>query len=227
MKTTSTLLTAIALIGSVSYLSAQTIYSTDYDTFSPYSQNDSTTATGVTYTFSDSGNTNGLTGAALSLEFDASAVTDPEQYALNMFTNQQATGTLATSENAADYNLEFDISALGLTSSPQTLLLDVRFDGNSVNQTVSNLNITDTGFTHVSLNLATIGFTTLTAANINSSLSLKFYTYNSGGVDKFGRDAGNAVYVDNVTLTQIPEPSTFAAIAGLLALTSIMIRRRS
>jgi hypothetical protein len=228
-KTKTSILTAASLTGVALSLSGQTvIYSTDFDTTNGYSQNDSN-GTVVDYTFSDTGNTNGVGGSdALSLEWDASALVTDTGYTLKFFSNQIATGTAATSDNSSDYTLEFDLSTLGLVSASTSINFDINFGGVTATTFPT---ITDaSGFTHYSIDLGTLSaFDSLTAANINSSLQIKFYTWDDQGYDKFGADAGNAIYVDNITLTQaaaIPEPSTFAALAGALALGVTMIRRR-
>ena len=38
--------------------------------------------------------------------------------------------------------------------------------------------------------------------------------------------AGDYMSIDSITLTAVPEPSSYALIAGMFALTSIMLRRR-
>jgi hypothetical protein len=43
---------------------------------------------------------------------------------------------------------------------------------------------------------------------------------------RFRSDTSTAVYYDNIEVTAVPEPSTFALIGACLALTSIMLRRR-
>lgn len=222
MKMKISLLVVAGLAGASS-LSAQVIYSTDYDVNNGYSQNDSNTGTGSVFTFNDDANTDGVGGGdALSIRFDASAVDITDDYNINTFTNQVATGTAATSTNFADYDLSFDINSLGLSGASNTILMDVKFSGApSVNEI--SVAITDT-YQNLTFNLGTIGYAG-TLAQINDGLQLKFYTYNNAA-GKFGRDADNGVFVDNITVTQVPEPSTFAALAGLAALGFVMVRRR-
>ena len=41
-----------------------------------------------------------------------------------------------------------------------------------------------------------------------------------------GGTTGDYMAIDSITLTAVPEPSSYALIAGMLALASIMVRRR-
>ncbi len=232
MKKSSTFfLAAIAIsgIGAMS-ASAQVIYNTTYDTgnASGYSQNDTGAPVVSTFSYQPGTNSNGVGGStALSLGFDASAVIPANNYAVNMFSNQNKTGNNATSADLSLFTLNFDVSALGLVSNPQTLLVDIKFAGGA-NSNGNVFSVTGTGFDSISINLgAAQAFGTApTTANINNSLQLKFYTFDNAA-NKFGRDGGNAIYIDNVTLTAVPEPSTVALLGLGAAGMVIFARRRS
>ena len=47
-----------------------------------------------------------------------------------------------------------------------------------------------------------------------------------GLVRAAGGTTGDYMSIDSITLTAVPEPSSYALIAGMLALASLMVRRR-
>jgi hypothetical protein len=70
---------------------------------------------------------------------------------------------------------------------------------------------------------------TLSNLNLNTGISgvagqtlwLELAAVNPGGIDP-----SNQALIDNISVSAIPEPSAYGLIAGCLALTSIMLRRR-
>lgn len=70
-------------------------------------------------------------------------------------------------------------------------------------------------------------FTTLSfeIANVPANADTLFIGFNLAAGAFAG--AGGAFAIDNISISAIPEPSTYAALIGLLALAVVMIRRRS
>ena len=72
------------------------------------------------------------------------------------------------------------------------------------------------------------GISLPSAANNNSSLVLRFIATSPTRLDGNPAAANGTVRLDNLSLiaTAIPEPSTFAAVLGVVALSGLLIRRR-
>lgn len=72
------------------------------------------------------------------------------------------------------------------------------------------------------------GFSLPTGANNNSSIVLRLIATSSTRIDGGGAAASGTVRLDNVsfTATAIPEPSTYAALAGMAALLFRFLQRR-
>lgn len=101
----------------------------------------------------------------------------------------------------------------------------------SDNTLSGSVSLIDSGTNSFDMNTANItyqseSFTTGTvvASNIGQELYIEFYsattTLQSGNLGEFAR-------IDNVTLTAVPEPSTYAMIVAFLALGAVMLRRRA
>lgn len=72
------------------------------------------------------------------------------------------------------------------------------------------------------------GLSLSSGANNNSSIVLRLVATSSTRIDGTASAANGTVRLDNISFTgtAIPEPSTYAVLAGLLALSAAMLRRR-
>ena len=67
---------------------------------------------------------------------------------------------------------------------------------------------------------------TMTSLAANAGYQSPFTDLRWGGISSLSSAAGAGFNVDNISLEVIPEPSTYAAIFGALALAGVMLRRR-
>ncbi|MDQ8206779.1 PEP-CTERM sorting domain-containing protein [Coraliomargarita sp. SDUM461003] len=111
--------------------------------------------------------------------------------------------------------LEFQLTLSGTGNDTEIGLLSVPSVGNSVTKTVSMSIVQGSGSQFNGTN-GTINFDDATSGSISF-----------GFKDQNDFISSASFYLDNVTVTAIPEPSTFASLAGLLALGAAVIRRRS
>ncbi|TWT50435.1 PEP-CTERM motif protein [Rubripirellula amarantea] len=206
---------------------ADVIYELDYNSGSNanYDQADPGGISTKSYTAAT-----GLDGStALQVDFD----TTGNPFSVSYFTNLSSSAVnVATSGNAADYDLSFDIRVEGLdtgvfsVSTQYDLVLnDVTFRG--------TLNST-TAYQPFSVNLATltnVGSGTFDLADIGSGTQqFRVALLNAG--QRFGNDTNNSYFVDNVRLTEltaVPEPSSlaFMSLAMLGGVTCWRKRRSS
>lgn len=108
------------------------------------------------------------------------------------------------------------VDTAGLTSAV------LRLDYNAANTTLSSSYSTDGGATFFAVHSYDIGANHLFAAN--GGLGLRFYAAenNSAGTVSLGQ-----MTYDNFSVSAVPEPSTYAALAGLAALGVVCWRRRA
>ena len=217
------LISASLLSGSAS--AASTIFNLDYNNASNPNPNfDQADPTGIsTKTYTDLVGFDGT--RALQVEFDTSP-TAP--FSVSYFTNLgSSTVDAPTSTSESDYTLSFDVRIQGFnTGTTQTSaqysiqLNDEKYEGTfnataayqTVMMSLSDLNNTGAG---QSLSLA--DFTTGTRQFRVAFLGLD---------NKFEAVTDNNSYnVDNVLLTQVPEPSSLAALS-LAAGAGLFLRRR-
>jgi hypothetical protein len=225
MKMKTTLLAVAALTGATLSSTAQTtIYDVDFDTNGPNWGG----ATGPGENIATfSGNSAGVSGDAGNLSIDLTGLTtEDNSYGTGIFFQEDATG-LATSSDLSDYVLTFDAMASGLSSSSSTFYLQLGFGETSATETIgSAVSISlSSSYQSYSINLSTITFASgLTLAQLNGEMQFKIYTSNAEST--FGLDSDNSITFDNITITQVPEPSTYAALAGMMAIGAVMLRRR-
>ena len=162
-----------------------------------------------------------LTSAQLGVP-DISNLTDPVEFAFDVF--------LPT--NDANSNIIANITVRNSTSFGQQLLsLQIRNDGRlRANGNNFNNALDSTGFVEVVtlLDFSTDTFS-LTVAGTELSPSIAFDNA-STGISQIRFDQTNdsdPIEVDNVSLTAIPEPSVYGALAGVLALAMVVYRRKA
>jgi hypothetical protein len=143
------------------------------------------------------------------------------------FVSAPATGV------AANYTASFDVAATGMVGPTASLALRVVFQSGPsadlvhLGRTVA----VDGTMTTFSFSLDDAGWSVIDAKNDWASVSLgltervTMQVQIDGAVPVFGIDGGT-IFVDNLSLTQVPEPSTYAAIAGGLALLGVALLRR-
>ncbi len=220
------LIFATLLSGSAS--AASTIFSLDYNTesstpgdYNPnFDQADPTTISTKTYT-----DLVGFDGTrALQVEFDTSP-TAP--FSVSYFTNLGAStvdAPISTSES--DYTLSFDVRIQGFNAATTSIftqysitLNDEKYEGSfnatSAYQTVM-MSLSD---------LNSTGADTLSLADFSTG-TRQFRVAFLGVDSRFETVTDNNSYnVDNVVLTQVPEPSSLAALS-LAAGAGLFLRRR-
>ncbi len=216
MKLTATLLTTAALTGSAF---SAVIYDFNYDGRNPSSQSGGSAANG-SYSITTDGV--GGTGGG-NATFNSTGQTGNFTFA-NSISNGR-NGVLATSVNASDYVISFDIKAIGLLAG-QSVNGQASIGFNFSPRVERNgVSVTDT-FQSYSFNLGS-DFTsvpTLTVANVNNNMQFRFEDFSAH--NSFGRDSGNSIILDNVMLTQVPEP-TSALLLGSAGLLGLLRRRRA
>ncbi|MGZ0655414.1 PEP-CTERM sorting domain-containing protein [Coraliomargarita sp. W4R53] len=224
MKNKNSLLTGAALTISALSLSAQTvIYDFDYDGNNPSS---ATAGSALNQSYSITADGVGGTNAG-NATFDSTS--DSGSFSFGHTISNGRNGSIADSTNASDYILTFDVKAIGLLDG-QSISGQAQLSFNFSDQITANasnaINITDT-FQTYTLNLGSDFNTaaTINLTNINNNMQFRIDDFSAH--DHFGYDTGNSIIFDNVSLTQVPEPATYAALTGLLALGFVMIRRRS
>jgi len=146
------------------------------------------------------------------------------------FSTQAHTSKAAASGGLADLTLSFDVSVSGTefagTSNPLTIWVDQFPGGNKVlDASYAPTITTDGNWNHVSFSLDNL-LLSGTSGGYYPAYGLEIAIDGGNGATELG-GATAAIYVDNILLTQIPEPGTIAllTLGGLGAL--VAIRRRS
>lgn len=225
MNTKTSLLSLAAFSCAAVSLSAQTIYSFNYDTTNPggntagfgfASANFAVTADGV-------GGSNGGTAT-----FDSTGSSGGMAFGQSISTGRN--GSIATGTTASEYVLSFDAKALGLLAG-QSMNGQVEVGFNfapKVTASGANALTITSDFQTFTLNLGSDFNTVPTVSLSNLNNNIQFQVIDFSAHTHFGYDSGNAIVFDNISLTQVavPEPSTYAALAGLVALGAVVARRR-
>jgi hypothetical protein len=161
----------------------------------------------------------GGSGQAMQLTFNA---TNGTTLNLQMATLQYAASG-NTSANLADYTLSFDMAIQGVTPGFAFMEIGVFgtgswiFNGDASSVSIPNANLPSagSGYQHFSLPLSTFHADSAALNPTDSLLSVGF------GVLAFPSSITaipETILVDNVAITMVPEPSTFAMFAGGIGL---------
>lgn len=180
------------------------------------------------------GNTGFDTGAGAAFSNGQNGLTvSPDGSTASTQANAFSEGEYFSFTVSADTGFELDLTsltfkgALNNAQSAYTWALTSSVDGHAVD------NIIDTGVISSGSNQAgtyesfIVDLTGSQFQNIaaETDVEFRFYLYNYTGTV-----TNRSTYLDNVvlngTVSAIPEPSTYAMIAGMLAFVSVMVRRR-
>ncbi len=209
-------LSLVAAVCSSAAASHAAVYEIDYDTTLPgFAQSDGEPGTvGV-----DANGVGGTQGGFLS--FDRTGA-DPTAFTANNYRAFFSTASQgpAVSNDAADYVLTFDIVAEGLESNQVFSQFDL-----SVGDAFFQGDYQATGtYQTVTANLADVGsaaaVSNFDASDFASNPVITFKALDSTGA--FGADNDNTIRVDNIRITEIPEPASLS----LLAAGGLLLARR-
>ena len=190
---------------------------------------------GTSFTFNDSATL--TVGSRLTIGSVGSA---------ELFFNGNTSATVGEivffgSANTTGASLSLAGNSFFATSESQTGLGGT---GNNYNLTLSDAAVFESNSTSwaINANTMTVNFeqadqnitpTFKLNADGSNAFSNSFFIYQINGVsttladERFVITEGSTGGFDTLTLTTIPEPSSFALLGGCLALTSVMLRRRS
>jgi hypothetical protein len=190
---------------------------------------------GTTFTFNDSSTL--TVDGRLNIGFDSGSA--------ELFLNDNASATVAErvvfgGTGATGGSLSLAGNSSFATSALQVILGNT---GNNYNLTLSDAGVFESNATSwgINANTMTVNFeqadqnitpTFKLNADGSTAFSNSFFIYQIDGVsttladERFVLTEGSTGGFDTLTLTTIPEPSSFALLGGCLALTSVMLRRR-
>lgn len=222
-KTSSLKIVAASLAAALTGImasSAQTIYLLDWEapsTTPGYDQADPGAITSLSTLPNGPGGSN-----ARNITFD----TTGSPFSISYFNTFNATHVNApTSNSASDYVLSFDVIAVGLA------------DGGvgygqfqvTINDAVFNYEFSATdSFQQITIALSDMNLISGTFELADFSTGPQEWYFNQLGisqVDRYGEKPGNVVIVDNISITQVPEPGAMALLAFSGA-TVLLLRRR-
>ncbi|MDX2111285.1 MAG: PEP-CTERM sorting domain-containing protein [Verrucomicrobiota bacterium] len=133
--------------------------------------------------------------------------------------------TPASSANLADYTFSFDYMTVGATGNSIKFLVKFENSNDTLDVELSSpAQASQASFTTYTGSLSTFtvkGGQSATNIPLSTGITLQAETANS-----WGFDSGNQIIIDNFSLSIVPEPSTYAAFAGLAILALAYIRRR-
>ena len=145
------------------------------------------------------------------------------------FDNGQAQRTLYYTDitltqdmiNAGSFNYSFDYQ-----------IGDVHDGTSAVNGAFMKVLDVDAGYSEIAYNQVTYDVNAVGWTSASSSISLSGSGAVAGDIMQFGifnesvNYTGNGVFTDNISVSAVPEPSTYALIAGFAAFLFVAIRRR-
>lgn len=187
---------------------ASPVFNMDFDTTTPtYAQADGIGVKTLSYNTPNTDGVGGTTGSVYT--FDLTGVTG---FVFNnpFYQINNTSGFLgATSSDASDYEVSFDIRAEGLTGSSVGAQFDLQL-GDAAFQT--GVTYTDT-YTTVTFNLGSIALdSNFDVSDFTASSGFqrqfKFTVFGSDSPSRFDADAGNALFLDNFQINEIPEPAS-------------------
>lgn len=131
--------------------------------------------------------------------------------------DQSYTFTLAGLDPTKTYNFEFFGSRDSTESrvATYTVYTAAGTPGGGTAVTLANSG-TDLGGTGINHNIVSVATVNGVTANVSNEIYFDF-----------AKDSGFAAYLNAVKITAVPEPSSYALLAGLSALAAIAIRRRA
>lgn len=117
------------------------------------------------------------------------------------------------------FDVKYDTKALVDAVNPGDVVGTIKdFDSGLSTEFLNNQSV-PAGTNDPSFQRVIVDFSSATALNNQSIVAIRF--------DDFDRDTGNdSMRIDNVMVTAVPEPSAFAALAGVMALGLVALRRR-
>ncbi len=117
------------------------------------------------------------------------------------------------------FDVKYDTNALVDAVNPGAVVGTIKdFDSSLSTEFLNNQSV-PAGTNDPSFQRVVVDFSSATALNNQSFVAIRF--------DDFDRDTGNnSMRIDNVMVTAVPEPSAFAALAGVIALGLVALRRR-
>lgn len=132
---------------------------------------------------------------------------------------------LADTTGFQNFTLSVDLFTVNITGTTQTYQLEYRV-GSTGNFSVLQTYTTDEASSGSYSNQTTLTANSITLSALNNQSSPVFIRLR--GTSTAGSSNLDQIALDNfsLTYTAVPEPSTYALLAGLVALTGAMLRRR-
>ena len=133
--------------------------------------------------------------------------------------------TLANTSGYQNFSLSVDIFTVNITASSQTYVLEYRVGNTGSFTTIGNYTTAGTS-TNAYDNPQTLTANSITLSALNNQSDSVYIRLR--GTSSSGSSNLDQIAIDNFSLSYaaIPEPSTYAAIAGLVTLIGVVVHRR-